>query len=136
MTDDQPALFDMARVEPVPLPPVVKLSAGVRRTLRQAADLAKGRHPIGPRLHVEAAPHNDRNAPGRRCGNCRWRVLLSGDHEGRFPKCTYGGDLRISNGPATDVRAWWPGCTDHEWGDNQVSDDAARWVPTDEEAPS
>jgi hypothetical protein len=35
---------------------------------------------------------------------------------------------RVSHGAGTDVRAWWPACKDHEWGD-PLSDDAARWVP-------
>jgi hypothetical protein len=37
--------------------------------------------------------------------------------------------LRITNGAATDVRAWWPACTQHTYGDTAVSPDAARYVP-------
>lgn len=81
------------------------ISADRRRTLRQAADIKAGRHPLmtGP-LHPEA----DRNAmrdDGKnlpfRCGSCVHRV-----DRGR-PKC----DLTTMSGcAASDVRAWWPAC--------------------------
>lgn len=115
-----------------------KLSTGRRLTIRQATDLARGRHPLtGDRLHPEAAPHDDRKAPGRRCGNCWYRGPSSGEHAGSFPKCWYGYQTptntekfatapRITGGPATDVRAWWPACPDHTWTDPTVSPDAAR----------
>lgn len=93
------------------------LSAGRRRTMRQLAMLTAGRHPFGGRVHPEAAPVDDRSAPGRRCGNCSHRVLVNGGQRD-FPKCllgaTAGGDApRLTHGAATDVRAWWPACTDH-----------------------
>jgi hypothetical protein len=68
------------------------------------------------------------NRGQRTCGNCRFRELL--DYHGRaYPKCTVDGELRIAHSTATDVRAWWPACIDHEWGDNGLSPDAARYVP-------
>jgi hypothetical protein len=36
---------------------------------------------------------------------------------------------RVAHSASSDVRAWWPGCSDHEFGDPAVSDDAARWTP-------
>lgn len=92
------------------------LSADRRRTLRLTRDLALGRHPLtGGRLHPDAAPADDRTAPGARCGTCRFRVT-----GGQYPKCRWPdpGEYRIAklprvtHGPATDVRAWWPACTD------------------------
>lgn len=130
------ALFD-APTPPNPSPAGVTLTAGRRLTIRQARLLAAGRHPLGDglRLHPGAAPHDDRAAPGRRCGNCRFRRPVGGPHDGRYPKCIYGPSTgpgaypRVTFGPATDVRAWWPACTDHEWGDPRLGPDAARWVP-------
>jgi len=74
--------------------------------------------------------HDDTN---RTCGNCRFREVFGRAKRG-YPKCTYGGDTppRATHSAASDVRAWWPACTDHEWGDNTVSADAARWVPGDD----
>lgn len=111
---DGPGELTLFDVEPVAVPaaePVERLSAGRRRTIRQRADVTAGRHPLtGGRLHVEA---------DRRCGNCRFRETVSGDHEGRFPKCTYGNGVRMTGGPATDVRAWWPACPEHERPEGQ-----------------
>lgn len=108
MTDA--ALFDLpdgAVIPAVAAAPAEKLSADRRRTIRQAATLAKGWHPLGDRLHSEAAPADDRGAPGRRCATCQFRTLF-----GKWPKCTVDGlrSLRMTHGPATDCRAWWPAC--------------------------
>ncbi len=105
------ALFD---VDEPAQPPAHEESEGVRRTKRQAALLAAGKHPLsavvsGLRLHPEAAPHYDRQASGRRCGNCAFR------RPGVYSKCTFGNRTRLSSGPATDCRGWWPACPDHEW---------------------
>lgn len=120
-------------------PELPKLSADARRTQRQLEVLAAGYHPLtNTRLHPEAAPFDDRSAPGRRCGNCRFREVLA-YRQNAFPKCMFPGDLgadeievlgppRVTHGAASDVRAWWPACADHTYGDG-LSVDAARCVP-------
>lgn len=109
---------------PVPVPdaePVEKLSADRRRTLRQRADIQRGRHPLtGSRLNPD---------PDATCGNCRFRIVY-GHHNRSYPKCTYGDGMpRASHSAASDVRAWWPACRDHEYGDTRLSPDAARCKP-------
>jgi hypothetical protein len=111
------ALFDLpdgAYVAPVP---PEKLSAGRRLTLRQKRDVETGRHPLtGGPLHAET---------GRLCGNCRHRFMNT-YYSRPYPKCAIG---PITGGVGTDVRAWWPACRDHEWGDPKLSPDAARSGP-------
>lgn len=133
---DAVALFEVDESRRVPEPP--KLSADARRTQRQLEVLAAGYHPLAKtKLHSEAAPFADRSAPGRRCGNCRFREVLGYRHNS-FPKCMFPGDLgaddfealgppRVTHGVASDVRAWWPACADHTYGDG-LSVDAARCV--------
>ncbi len=127
--------------------PAGDLSADRRRTLRQAATLAAGYHPLGGRLHQQAAPVGDPKAAGRRCGNCRHRELIHTNGNRRWPKCLLGAvnptdtqphpiPPRVTRGAATDCRATWPACTDHVWADPKVSGDAARWVPETEEGPA
>ncbi|MDX3111549.1 hypothetical protein, partial [Nonomuraea angiospora] len=100
-------------------PPRPPESSGRSRTRRQSALLAVGQHPLTLvltrplRLHAEAAPHEDRQAPGRRCGNCQFRQKSAWG----YPKCTFGDGARASRGAGTDCRGWWPGCLDHEWKD-------------------
>jgi hypothetical protein len=112
------------------------LSPDARRTWRQRQASSNGVHPLalvfpGIRVHPDA-PHPDGpggNEPGPRCGSCRFRELV-GHHNRAHAKCTYGAvdtvrtgydgkpytvtDYpRHSHSGATDVRAWWPACTDH-----------------------
>jgi F0F1-type ATP synthase epsilon subunit len=63
-----------------PAEPVQPLSADRRRTLRQRADIERGRHPLtGSRLTDD---------PAAKCGNCRFRELF--DHHNRtYPKCVW-----------------------------------------------
>lgn len=127
---------------PVPAP-VAKLSPDRRRTQRQAEVLARGQHPLvlalGKHLPLadDAAPVDDVTAPGRRCGNCWFRSAYR-RRNGSYPKCWFSTDHagefpqeyeRITHGPGTDVRGWWPGCRDHSYGDTALSPDAARHVP-------
>jgi hypothetical protein len=114
-------LFDMDPEQP--REPEPQLSAGRRRTIRQAQALEHGQHPLGLvhgtylRLHPQAPPAGDRKSGGPRCGGC---LLLERNGWG-FLKCTRGRSGEIgtpsfrcgpyeSHGAATDVRAWWPGC--------------------------
>jgi hypothetical protein len=119
-------LFDVPDA-PAPEPPAPKESATVRRTRRQAAMLAAGIHPLSAvlsvklRLHPEAAPYGDRQADGRRCGNCAFREPVYGGAK-NYQKCLFGWDgnprkdpPRASHGGATDCRAWWMACVDHQW---------------------
>lgn len=113
----QPALFPDL---PDPPPAEPGLSAQRRVTLRQRADIAAGRHPLSHgRLTADA---------DARCGNCRFRVLEQW-HDRKYPKCTVRDGARIAHSSQSDVRAWWPGCTDHEYGDPALSPDAARSGP-------
>lgn len=98
-------LFDM---EPTPLPVVEKLSADRRRTLRQARDIAFGRHPVLQLpFHADAA--RVRGSEGLTCGDCAHK--LSQEHHGRtYLKCDYS----ITSGAATDLRLWWPACVRFE----------------------
>ena len=113
---DELALFDMDPV-PADVPePGEKLSADRRRTIRQAQALANGRHPIGLcfgfvlRLHADAAPADDREAPGLRCGSCVFREVQSGPHNGSFAKCMRDDGRFASYSASSDIRAWWPAC--------------------------
>jgi hypothetical protein len=96
------SLFDVPEQPPVPQPP--KLSPDQRRTARYYDLLLKGWHPFGDKLHPDAPPVDDRQAPGPRCRTCNHRLT------GGYPKC----DLHpITHGPGTDCRAWWPACTNY-----------------------
>lgn len=116
---DDLALFD----GPEPAQPDPDESEQRGRTRRQRGLLAAGQHPLTLvltrplRLHAEAAPADPRDAPGRRCGNCVFRRALSAYSGKSYPKCTFGDGARVSHGGATDCRAWWGGCVDHEWRD-------------------
>lgn len=115
-------LFDMEPVLAAEPEPPEKLSAQRRRTLRQAALLKAGRHPLSGlagrpiRLHPDAPPAGDRNAPGPRCGDCVFRELMPGGNRS-YPKCVRGwesGPMHdaplASHSAASDVRRYWPAC--------------------------
>lgn len=125
----EPGLFDLdpawstTPAEETPRTQGQMISAGRRLTKRIKRQLREGRHPLTDRpLHTEAAPADDPKAPGRRCGNCRFRSSDAiGGVAGTYPKCMFGwgGDPRhppprVSRGPGTDCRAWWPACRDHQ----------------------
>jgi hypothetical protein len=95
------------------------------------------------RLHPDADRAQRREDPqsGPTCGSCVFRVLMGG-HAKDFPKCVFGtfttpvtegmrrtypllyrgvaADAvnthrpRVTHADATDVKAWWPACTDHQ----------------------
>lgn len=138
-------LFDLDPAQVVPAP--AKLSPDARRRQGQYDTMAAGYHPLGEiesafgglKLHEQAAPLGDPDAPGRRCGNCWYRVNAH-YHSRSYPKCSFTGSMgadevaisappRVTHGAGSDCKAWWPGCADHTYGDARLSDDAARWVP-------
>jgi len=116
-------------------PPDPGTSPDRRRTIRQRDAIAGGVHPLGlvhrgVRIHPDAprptGPGGDE--PGPRCGGCVFRQSL-GHHDRAYAKCAHGAVEvartgypgrpyttteypRASHGAATDVRAWWPACTD------------------------
>ncbi len=115
-------------------------SADRRRTRRQREAIRNGAHPLAVSLDRPLAIHRQAAADGRTCGTCRFRMVINTGHEAAHPKCLiekgpFARTMadspypRVSNGAGTDVRRWWPGCTDHEWGDNALSPDAARSGP-------
>jgi len=82
-----------------------KLSADVRRRLRQEEMIARRRHPItGLALLIGTS---------ETCGKCRFREVFS-YHTRSYPKCEKG---PITHGPATDVKAKWPACVLFERAD-------------------
>lgn len=141
MTD---TLFDPAPFLVAPPEPAPKLKPGARRTQRQAQAINSGLHPLTAalrypiRLHPDAP--RDRDTPGPRCGTCWYRELTYTNGNRQWPKCMYGVENdtdqhragpppRVTSGPGTDVRAWWPACVDYSPGDPRLSADAARCVP-------
>lgn len=104
--------------EPAEPEPVEELSAGQRLTRRQRQDVTNGRHPLtGQPIHPEAtrfALATDPKGLPFTCGSCRFR------DPGGYPKCVLPGSNgrpipdRLTHGPATDVRAWWPACPDYQ----------------------
>lgn len=110
MTD---ALFDMPTAAPEP---VEKLSADRRRTIRQRQAIANGVHPLASPLGIHLLIHADET---RTCGSCAFRHNGNPGNGRSYPKCLWrpgdtGGYPRVTGGAATDVRAWWPACRDHE----------------------
>lgn len=111
------------------------LSAGQRLTLRQARDVSIGRHPLtGGAIHPQASRHRDAASPKDdpfTCGSCHFREIL-GHHSRSYPKCLLPSmPSRVTHGPASDVRAWWPACSDYSPG-SAISPDAARSIPEGE----
>jgi len=95
----------------VPTPPPRRFGADVRRTERQRQIVLDGMHPLtGGRLHPDAPRDaTDAHAAGLRCGSCAHRVLRSAGGKA-WPKCRAYHGRYLTNGAATDVRAWWPAC--------------------------
>jgi len=100
---------DLFDPEPYRAPPEPELGADARRTQRNLAALAAGRHPVGRRpLHPDAPPVGDRAAAGPRCGGCAH--LFRKVRAGTYLKC----EQNATGGPGTDLRAWWPACADYQ----------------------
>lgn len=123
MDDDQGSLFDVPDSARVVQAPARKLTPGEAMRARQADKLARGLHPLTRPgwppivLHKQAAPAGDLEAPGLRCGGCKFRQVI-GHHDRSFPKCTlpdkWGDSPRATHSEASDVRAWWPACDGFE----------------------
>jgi hypothetical protein len=120
MTEDSASLFDTESLRVAPADPPTPAE---RAAARHAALAARGLHPLaGPlrtpiRLHPRAAPLADRTAPGLRCGGCVHRQPVHGGSR-YYPKCTVGDGpvhrrSRVTHGDATDVRRYWPACTEY-----------------------
>jgi len=117
--DEQPGLFDVPADAAMQKPPAAKLTPGEAMRARQADKLTRGLHPLSKPgwppipLHRDAAPATDPQAPGLRCGGCRFRQVI-GHHDRKFPKCTlpdkWGEPSRATHAETSDVRAWWPSC--------------------------
>lgn len=113
--DRSAALFDLPAAPPVP-----KLSADRRRTIRQRQAVEQGVHPLSPALDQPLRLHSDEN---RTCGNCEFRSVGNPRNGRHYPKClwrptdTFPSYPRVSKGAGTDVRAWWPACETHEYAD-------------------
>jgi hypothetical protein len=94
------SLFDTTAytIEEAPPEPVEQLSYGRRLTIRRAADIAAGRHPVTglPLLHEEW---------GFTCGTCA-HLIVTAAFSRRYIKC----ELRDSGSEATDIRKSWPAC--------------------------
>jgi hypothetical protein len=104
-----------------------KLSAGRRLTQRQRITIRTGLHPLSNvsagqlPLHREASRDPDVDG-GRRCGNCAHHQRATNRGTASYyPKCHYPDPSnpdyypRVTSGAASDCRAWWPGCRDHQW---------------------
>lgn len=123
---DQATLFDLPDGACVGSEPAAKLTPGEALRHRQADKLARGIHPLTRPgwapipLHRDAAPAGDKDAPGHRCGHCRFRLIL-GHHDRPFPKCVLpdrrGDASRATHSSASDVRKWWPACADFQPAD-------------------
>lgn len=87
-------------------------------TKRQAFLVRLGWHPLARalgrnlRLHRDAIADPTVRKGGPRCGTCVFRQLRGGA-ERDYPKCWLD-PLKVTRGPATDVRAWWPACTEYQ----------------------
>lgn len=109
------ALFDVPDDAYIIAPEPEKLTRAERRHRLIATRIAQGLHPLGYiRLHPEAS--RDRDGGGPRCGDCRFREVLS-YHNRSYPKCRYSvqrGDKTIyprdTGCESSDIRAWWPAC--------------------------
>lgn len=104
---EQPGLFDVEGLR-VPTTPTA------RRRAREAVAIRVGYHPLTKgRLHPDVLA----GRPGApTCGTCRFRRAVErytgAPAPALYPKCWYAYPSRMGNGPATDVLASWPACTD------------------------
>ncbi|MDP9101620.1 MAG: hypothetical protein M3N21_05685 [Actinomycetota bacterium] len=102
------ALFDLP--EGIP-PSLATVSRDRRRTAAQHRAVAQGIHPL---TRTRTRPELGT------CGQCAFLVSV-GHNSRRYLKCAFGIDPattpifmapRITRGAGTDVRAFWPACSD------------------------
>jgi hypothetical protein len=98
----------------------MRLGPKAKRTQRQRFLIEHGFHPLSlvvPGRTLKLPDGADRRGVrplkahqrGPRCGGCKYlERLIDGE-----PKCFFGEGKRITNGAATTVRLWWPGCRDY-----------------------
>lgn len=84
------------------LPPLEKLSADQRRTIRQRESIASGVHPVSREPLLRDSDET--------CGSCGHLVEVDWRSK-RFFKCYL---VTPTHGPGTDLRKWWPAC--RLWG--------------------
>lgn len=101
--------------------PRVPKTGHAGRVRRQRRTFALGFHPVGNphgislRLHPQAPGVDERDAPGPRCGQCRFWVLLSGHRTHKCTRAPHAYAARgLQRGRGTAVAGWWPGCVDFE----------------------
>lgn len=92
------------------LPSSQSFSPGVTITRRQLDTMLRGQHPIsGHRLHPRAAdPLRANTAPGLRCRTCFFAL-----RQGLYFKCGADDGNHINHSPVTDLRLWFPACTQY-----------------------
>lgn len=106
-----------AGYDPDPLPHQdPDLSPDRRLTLRQAANIRVGIHPLTHgQLNTQASRAatraDDRGLP-LTCGTCVFRESVQW-HNRTYPKCVSHARTYVKHSTATDVRAWWPACPNY-----------------------
>ena len=127
-------LFPEPRRAPAEPAPQDWRSRAQRRRDRQAAAIDLGQHPLSVALGISipliSATRDGVDLVRPSCGDCAFRRSVSGGHRS-FPKCTahpversrvdedgrtwtWHEYPRVTHGEGTDVRGWWPACTDYQ----------------------
>lgn len=95
------------------------LGEKAKRSRRQAFLISLGYHPLsavvpGRMLRLAHDASRDRAGPGPRCRGCAHFGQLDreGDPFERSQRCWFNKAERVTKGAATEVRGWWPACTD------------------------
>ena len=95
----------------------VNASPAQRRTQRQHQAVEDGLNPLTMQPQHQQAPNDcsakDRHLRRYTCGTCAFLLVLN-TGRGRTLKCGYADGQRISYGPATAIRGWWPACQQYE----------------------
>lgn len=121
---DQAALFYMPH--PLTGEPVRGEWPDFGITARAAVRIGLGMHPLenvatGLRLHEDACSDVEDRTTGPRCKGCVFAVAVRW-HGKPFRKCSFGRPPgrslddapRATHSETTDLRLWWPACTDYQ----------------------